>query len=150
LPTRKPAISYFKATELEFEVPTLFVIVTASDSIASMFPRTLNVTAVVKRLPKLWDGVLWYQTLNGPFTGKSRLVVSSFRSGLLGSTAAVNLNPIALTERVGEYPVISTVNAAAVLLASCTELIRGADGRTWMLVAGTLVAVRFIPPSVAK
>jgi hypothetical protein len=76
-------LGYFNATELEFEVPTLFVIVTASDSIASMFPRTLNVTAVVKRLPKLWDGELWYQTLNGPFTGKSRLVVSSLRSGLL-------------------------------------------------------------------
>ena len=62
---------------------------------ASILPKTLNVTVAVKRLPKVWDPVLRYQTPNGPSTGRLKLVVSSLRSLLLGSTNGVNVNAIA-------------------------------------------------------
>ena len=114
---------------------------------ASILPKTLNVTVAVKRLPKVWDPVLRYQTPNGPSTGRLKLVVSSLRSLLLGSTNGVKENAIVLTERVGEYPVISTVIADAVLAESWTEVIRGTDGRTNMLVAGAAVVVRLMAPA---
>jgi hypothetical protein len=69
---------------------------------ASMLPRTLKVTAAVNRLPNGCDAVLKYQTLNGPFTVKLEVVVSSLMSLFAGSTKGVNVKSIVFMDRVGE------------------------------------------------